>query len=46
MMGGGRAIPIFIFTAAIVGIGTPMINVKSNVPKINFFILLPPIHIT
>lgn len=44
-MGGGRGnpIPIFTFTSAIVGIGTTIANAKSNVPKDNFFILLPPI---
>jgi hypothetical protein len=43
---GGRAIPTFTFTPAIVGIGTTITNAKSNVPKNNFFILFPPIYIT
>jgi hypothetical protein len=46
MMGGGREIPIPIFTPAIVGIGTTIANAKSIVPKSNFFILLPPLSIT
>jgi hypothetical protein len=45
-MGGGRPILTFTSTLAIVGIGTTITNAKSNVPKNNFFILLPPIHIT
>jgi hypothetical protein len=45
-MGGGREIPIPIFTPAIVGIGTTITNAKSNVSKNNFFILLPPLSIT
>jgi hypothetical protein len=40
-MGGGREIPILISTAAIVGIGTPITNAKSIVPKSNLLILLP-----
>lgn len=39
-MGGGRAILTFISTLAIVGIGTPSNNGKSNVPRNNFFILV------
>jgi hypothetical protein len=45
-MGGGR--PILTFTPplpiapAIAGIETTIANAKRNVPKINFFILLPP----
>jgi hypothetical protein len=42
----GRPMPTFISTLAIAGIGTAITNAKSNVPKNNFFILLPPIHIT
>jgi hypothetical protein len=41
-MGGGREIPILIFTAAIVGIGTTITSAKSIVPKSNFFIFSPP----
>jgi hypothetical protein len=42
-MGGGREIPIPIFTSAIVGIGTTITNAKSIVPKRKFFISLPPL---
>jgi hypothetical protein len=42
-MGGGREIPIPIFTSAMVGIGTTITNAKSIVPKSNFFIWLPPL---
>jgi hypothetical protein len=45
-MGGGRAIPTFTSTPAIVEIGTTITNAKNNIPKNNFFILLSPIHIT
>jgi hypothetical protein len=45
-MGGGREIPIPIFTPAIVGIGTTNTNAKSIVPKRKFFISLPPLSIT
>jgi hypothetical protein len=45
-MGGGLAILTFISIPAIVGIGSMNINVKSIIPKNNFFILLPPIQIT
>ena len=38
-MGGGREIPIPIFTPAIVGIGTTIANTKRIDPKSNFFIL-------
>jgi len=44
-MGGGSEIPIFIFTPAIVGIGTTTANVKRIVPNSNFFMLLPPLVI-
>jgi hypothetical protein len=43
MIGGGKGIPIFIFTAAIVMIGKTLTNAKSIVPKSSFFILLPPL---
>jgi len=33
---------MFIFTCAIVWMGTTITNAKSIVPKSNFFILLPP----
>jgi hypothetical protein len=42
-IGGGRGIPIFIFTAAIVMIGKTLTNADRIVPKSNFFILLPPL---
>jgi hypothetical protein len=42
-MGGGREIPIPIFTSAIVGIGTTIANAKRIVLQSNFFILLPPL---
>jgi hypothetical protein len=45
-MGGGSAILTFTFTPAIVGIGTTITDAKSNIPKIKFFILLPPKSIT
>jgi hypothetical protein len=45
-MGGGRGILMCISTAAIVGVGTTIINANSIVPKSNFFILLPPVLIT
>jgi hypothetical protein len=38
----GREIPIPIFTCAIVGIGTTIINAKRIAPQSNFFIVLPP----
>jgi hypothetical protein len=43
-MGGGRGIPIPIFTStlAIAGTGTTIANAKRTVPKSNFFISLPP----
>jgi hypothetical protein len=41
-MGGGREIPILIFTPAIAGTGTTITRAKSNVAKNNFFIFLPP----
>jgi hypothetical protein len=41
-MGGGRGKLMCISTAAIVGIGTTISNAKKNVPRSNFFILLPP----
>jgi hypothetical protein len=41
-MGGGREIPMPIFTPAIVGIGTKIANAKKIVPKSNLFILLSP----
>jgi hypothetical protein len=44
-MGGGSEIPIFIFTPAIVGIGTTTANAKRIVPNSNFFMLLPPLVI-
>jgi hypothetical protein len=40
--GGGRGIPIWISTAAIVAMGKALTNAKSTVPKSNFFMLLPP----
>jgi hypothetical protein len=49
MMGGGsggRGNPMRISTAAIVGIGTTIMNAKSIVPKSSLFILLPPLCIT
>jgi hypothetical protein len=45
-MGGGRPILTFTSTLAINGTGTTITNAKSNAPKNNFFILLPPILIT
>jgi hypothetical protein len=36
---GGKEMPTFTFTLAIVGIGINIINVKSIVPQNNFFIL-------
>jgi hypothetical protein len=46
MMGGGRGreIPIFIPTSALVTVGKKLTNAKKNVPKSNFFILLPPLR--
>jgi hypothetical protein len=44
-MGGGRAILTFPSTRAIVEIGTTITNAKSNVPRNNFFILFPLIHL-
>jgi hypothetical protein len=41
-MSGGREIPMLISTPAIVEIGATITNAKSIVPKINFFISLPP----
>ena len=41
MMGGGREIPILMFTPADVGIGTTLTKAKSIVPKSIFFILSP-----
>jgi hypothetical protein len=43
-MGGGRPMLMPISTLAIVGTGTTITidNAKSNVPKNNFFIFLPP----
>jgi hypothetical protein len=38
-MGGGREIPAFISTPAIVGIGTIIVNVKNIDTNNNFFIL-------
>jgi hypothetical protein len=43
--GSGREIPMLTSTPAIVGIGTTIANVKSAIPKNNFFILFPPLHI-
>jgi hypothetical protein len=45
-MGGGRTILTFTSALVIAGIETPIANAKSNVPKNNFLILLPPIQIT
>jgi hypothetical protein len=39
-MGGGREIPIPIFTPAIVGIGTTIANAKKIAPKSNLFIFI------
>ena len=44
-MGGGKEIPIPIFTLAIVGIGVKIAKAKRIVPKSSFFILLPPLFI-
>jgi hypothetical protein len=41
-MGGGREIPIFIFTPAIVGAGMRIADANRISPQRNFFILLPP----
>lgn len=38
-MGGGKEMPIFISTLAIVEMGTAITNTKRIVPKSNFFIL-------
>jgi len=45
-MGGGKEIPIPIFTPAFVRIGVKITNAKNIVPKSSFFILLPPLSIT
>jgi hypothetical protein len=42
---GGRPMLTFTFTPAIVGIGTAIANAKSAIPKNNFFILFPPLHL-
>jgi hypothetical protein len=42
---GGREIPTFTLTLAIVGAGNTNTNAKNNVPKSNFFILLSPLLI-
>jgi hypothetical protein len=42
MMGGGREMLTLISTAAIVGTGTTIANVKNITAKNNFFILLSP----
>jgi hypothetical protein len=42
---GGREIPTFTLTLAIVGAGNTNTNAKNNVPKNNFFIFLSPLHI-
>jgi hypothetical protein len=39
---GGKAILTFTSTPALVGKGTAITNAKTNVPKNNLFILLPP----
>jgi hypothetical protein len=43
---GGKEMPTFTLTLAIVGAGNTNTNAKNNVPKSNFFILLSPLHIT
>jgi len=43
---GGREIPTFTFTLAIVETGNTSSNAKNNVPQNSFFILKPPTHIT
>ena len=48
MMGGGRGIGTLTPTStrppmAIVGTGNAIASAKSTVPKINLFILLPPV---
>ena len=45
-MGGGSGMPICISTCAIAGMGITIANARNNVPKNNFFILLPPIKPT
>ena len=45
-MGGGKGIPILMFTPAIVGIGVKTTNAKNIAPESSFFILLPPLSIT
>jgi hypothetical protein len=40
-MGGGREIPIPIFTPAIVGIGATIASANSIIPKNNLFICCP-----
>jgi hypothetical protein len=42
---GGKEIPTFTLTLAIVGAGNTNTNAKNNVPKNNFFIFLSPLHI-
>jgi hypothetical protein len=41
-MGGGRGISMLISTPAIVEIGTTIAHTKRIVPKIKFFMLVPP----
>jgi len=45
-MGGGREIPTLMFTPALAvdGMETAITNAKNNIPKNNFFILLPPFN--
>jgi hypothetical protein len=42
--GGGREIPIPMFTSAIVGIGTTIAKAKKIVPKSSLFILFSPVY--
>jgi hypothetical protein len=41
--GGGREIPAFVSTPAMVGIGTTIANAINIDTNSNFFILLPPL---
>ena len=45
-IGGGKPMLTLTSTPAIAGIGTAITDAKSNVNKINFLILMPPLHIT
>lgn len=46
MMGGGRGIPILMFTSAIVGLGTTISSARSIVPRSIFFIFMPPLSVS